>query len=142
MTTTIDAGPPRADREESLPAFGVIRESNAPARPVTSSNCHLYQCDHCGKEHFVPHSCRNRHCPTCQGVNSVKWLAKQAEVLPPIPYFHLVFTLPHDLNSLIRQNQAALYDLLFATASATLLEFGRNNLNVQIGVTAVLHTWS
>jgi len=103
---------------------------------------HLYQCGHCGKEHFVPHSCRNRHCPSCQGINSTDWLARQAEVLLPIPYFHLVFTLPHDLNPLIQQNQAKLYDLLFATASATPLEFGRNNLQAQIGVTAVLHTWS
>ena len=103
---------------------------------------HLYQCRHCGAEHFVPHSCRNRHCPTCQGANSADWLAKQAEVLLPIAYFHLVFTLPHELNPLIQQNQAALYDLLFATASATLLEFGRNHLQAQIGVTAVLHTWS
>ena len=109
---------------------------------TTALGGHLYQCDHCSKEHFVPHSCRNRHCPTCQGVNSVKWLAKQAEVLLPIPYFHLVFTLPHELNPLIRHNQAALYDLLFASASAALLEFGRNNLRVQIGITAVLHTWS
>ena len=103
---------------------------------------HHYQCRHCGAEHFVPHSCRNRHCPTCQGATSADWLAKQADVLLPIPYFHLVFTLPHDLNPLIQQNQAALYDLLFATASATLLEFGRNNLQAQVGVTAVLHTWS
>ena len=103
---------------------------------------HLYQCRHCGTEHFVPHSCRNRHCPTCQGANSADWLAKQADVLLPIPYFHLVFTLPHELNPLIQQNQAALYDLLFATASATLLEFGHNHLQAQIGVTAVLHTWS
>lgn len=109
---------------------------------TTALGGHLYQCGHCGKEHFVPHSCRNRHCPTCQGVNSVNWLAKQAEVLLPIPYFHLVFTLPHELNPLIRHNQAALYDLLFAAASATLLELGRNNLQMQIGVTSVLHTWS
>jgi putative transposase/transposase-like zinc-binding protein len=103
---------------------------------------HLYQCRHCGQEHFVPHSCRNRHCPTCQGVNGFDWLAKQAELLLPIPYFHLVFTLPHGLNPLIQQNRARLYDLLFASASATLLEFGRNHLHAQIGLTAVLHTWS
>jgi Putative transposase len=60
----------------------------------------------------------------------------------PIPYFHIVFTLPHDLNSLIQQNEAKLYKLLFASASATLLEFGHNRFNAQIGVTAVLHTWS
>lgn len=103
---------------------------------------HFYQCGHCGKQHFVPHSCRNRHCPTCQGVNGADWMEKQAQLLLPIPYFHLVFTLPHDLNPLIQQNRAALYDLLFDTASATLLEFGRNNLNAQIGITSVLHTWS
>jgi hypothetical protein len=103
---------------------------------------HLYQCRQCGKEHFVPHSCRNRHCPTCQGVNSFDWLDRQAAQLLPIPYFHLVFTLPHELNPLIQQNQAALYRLLFDAASATLLEFGRNHLAAQLGVTAVLHTWS
>lgn len=90
----------------------------------------------------MPHSCRNRHCPTCQGANSADWLARQAEALLPIPYFHLVFTLPHELNPLIQQNQAGLYDLLFDAASATLLEFGRNRLDAQIGVTSVLHTWS
>lgn len=70
------------------------------------------------------------------------WLDQQAQVLLPIPYFHLVFTLPHELNPLIQQNRARLYDRLFDTASATLLEFGQNHLHAQIGVTAVLHTWS
>ncbi len=103
---------------------------------------HLYACPHCHSEHFVPHSCRNRHCPTCQGANSVDWLEKQAEALLPIPYFHLVFTLPHELNPLIQHNQAALYRLLFDAASATLIEFGHSRLRARIGVTAVLHTWS
>ncbi len=70
------------------------------------------------------------------------WLDKQAEALLPIPYFHLVFTLPHELNALIQHNQAALYDLLFAAASATLIEFGLSRHQARIGVTAVLHTWS
>lgn len=103
---------------------------------------HHYRCQHCGREHFVPHSCRNRHCPACQGANGFDWMEKQSELLLPIPYFHLVFTLPHELNPLIQQNQARLYSLLFDAASATLLEFGRNRLHAQIGVTAVLHTWS
>jgi hypothetical protein len=101
-----------------------------------------YQCESCGREHFVFHSCRNRHCPTCQGANSLDWLARQEQVILPIAYFHLVFTLPHVLNPLIRQNQALLYALLFESTNATLLEFGRNNLGVQLGITAVLHTWS
>lgn len=102
---------------------------------------HCYRCAHCGGEHFVPHSCRNRHCPSCQGAHSREWLARQQAVLLPVPYFHVVFTLPHALNPLIAQNQAALYDLLFAAATQTLLEFGRQKFAAQIGITAVLHTW-
>jgi hypothetical protein len=69
-------------------------------------------------------------------------LEQQAAALLPVPYFHLVFTLPHELNPLIRQNQRVLYRLLFAAASQTLLEFGQNRLRAQVGITAVLHTWS
>ena len=103
---------------------------------------HHYQCAHCHRPHLAVHGCGNRHCPTCQGINSRHWLSQQAGLLLPIPYFHLVFTLPHVLNPLIQQNQKALYDLLFASASDTLLTFGRNNLGATLGVTAVLHTWS
>jgi Putative transposase/Transposase zinc-binding domain len=102
---------------------------------------HRYECARCGREHFVPHSCRNRHCPQCQGAQAFDWLARQAAVLLPIPYFHLVFTLPHALNPLIRQNRRALFNLLFDAANQTLLEFGRQRLGAQLGVTAVLHTW-
>ena len=73
---------------------------------------------HCQRAHFAPHACGNRHCPTCQGINSQRWLAAQAEVLLPVPYFHVVFTLPHALNPLIQQNQAALYTLLFPAAAS------------------------
>jgi hypothetical protein len=69
-------------------------------------------------------------------------MEEQTKHLLPIPYFHAVFTLPHDLNPLIQHNQARLYSLLFSCATATLLEFGRNNLNATLGITAVLHTWS
>lgn len=103
---------------------------------------HRYLCQKCGRTHFVPHSCRNRHCQLCQGAAARDWLARQETALLPVPYFHLVFTLPHELNPLIRQNQRALYSLLFASASQTLLSFGQNQLGVQIGLTAVLHTWS
>jgi hypothetical protein len=102
---------------------------------------HQYECAHCGQPHFVPHSCGNRHCPSCQRLQGAQWLEQQTEHLLPIPYFHVVFTLPHDLNPLIQYNQARLYSLLFASATATLLEFGRNNLKATLGVTAVLHTW-
>jgi DNA-directed RNA polymerase subunit RPC12/RpoP len=103
---------------------------------------HLYRCEDCGKEHFVPHSCRNRHCPNCQRAGAEQWLEKETASLLPVPYFHVVFTLPHVLNPLIAQNQRALYNLLFAAASATLMEFGKRRFEAQIGITAVLHTWS
>ena len=103
---------------------------------------HRYWCQDCDRIHFVPHSCRNRHCPLCQRQAADGWLEKQQAKLLPVPYFHVVFTLPHELNPLIRQNQRPLYELLFNAASQTLLEFGRNRFDAQIGVTAVLHTWS
>jgi hypothetical protein len=102
----------------------------------------LFHCTNCQREHFVAHSCRNRHCPQCQGPRAADWLAKQEAALLPIPYFHLVFTLPHGLNGLLRQNRRALFKLLFDSVSQTLLEFGEGRLQAQIGITAVLHTWS
>ena len=102
----------------------------------------VFFCPHCRREHAVAHSCRNRHCPHCQGAAAVDWLAQQAATLLPVPYFHLVFTLPHALNGLIRQNRAALFKLLFDAASQTLLQFGEQRLEAQLGITAVLHTWS
>jgi hypothetical protein len=103
---------------------------------------HRYRCEDCGQTHFVPHSCRNRHCPLCQGQAAHAWLEQQEAALLPVPYFHLVFTLPHELNPLLRQNQRSLYRLLFDAAAQTLLVFGQNRFKAQIGVTAVLHTWS
>ena len=142
LADVLRAGLPAYARAHRLPPdhWKVLRAILACRTPALGG--HHYRCQRCGKDHFVPHSCRNRHCPSCQGANGFDWLDKQAELLLPIPYFHLVFTLPHALNPLIQQNRAKLYDLLFDAASATLLEFGRNNLKAQIGITAVLHTWS
>jgi hypothetical protein len=103
---------------------------------------HVYRCLDCGQEHFVPHSCRNRHCPACQRALAEEWLAQQEAQLLPVPYFHVVFTLPHGLNPLIQQNQRVCYNLLFQAASQTLLTFGEERFHAQLGVTAVLHTWS
>jgi len=93
----------------------------------------LFHCTACQREHFVAHSCRNRHCPQCQGTRAVDWLEHQEGVLLPIPYFHLVFTLPHTLNGLLRQNRPALFKLLFAAASQTLLEFGEDDSRPKSG---------
>ena len=104
---------------------------------------HVEQCVSCGTERVCYDSCRNRHCPKCQGSARAKWLAAEQALLLPIPYFHVVFTLPHQLNPLIRVNQRPLYDLLFQTAAQTLQEFARDptHLGAEIGITAVLHTW-
>ena len=93
--------------------------------------------------HYVYHSCRNRHCPKCQTLAKERWLAARRAELLPVPYFHLVFTLPHELNALAQGNPRAIYGLLFAAASQTLLEFGRNPrwLGGEIAATLVLHTW-
>jgi hypothetical protein len=122
------------------PHWKVLRALLACRTPALGG--HRYECQQCGRTHFVPHSYRNRHCPLCQGQAARHWLEQQETALLPVPYFHLVFTLPHALNPLIRQNQRALYGLLFAAASQTLLEFGQNRFGAQVGVTAVLHTWS
>lgn len=103
---------------------------------------HYYQCNQCRRTHPVANVCRDRHCPSCQSAQSHQWLEKQQATLLPIPYFHVVFTLPHEFNPLIGQNQSTLYTLLFHVAASVLLEFGRNNLGVQLGVTMVLHTWN
>src|ERR1700752_3097774 len=84
---------------------------------------HVEQCVTCGTERVCYNSCRNRHCPKCQGRARAKWLAAEQAMLLPIPYFHVVFTLPHRLNPLIRVNQRLLYDLLFQTAAQTFQEF-------------------
>lgn len=103
----------------------------------------LRACDVCGTRRYVYHSCRNRHCPKCQTRAKERWLAARRAELLPVPYYHLVFTLPHELNVLAQHRPRELYAALFATASATLLEFGRNPrwLGGEIAATLVLHTW-
>ena len=102
---------------------------------------HLKQCDTCGFEHPTYNSCRNRHCPKCQSLAKAQWLQKQTAELLPLGYFHLVFTLPHELNCLILANKKILLTLLFKAVSETLLEFGRSRLGGTVGIIAVLHTW-
>jgi predicted Zn-ribbon and HTH transcriptional regulator len=102
---------------------------------------HLQQCDACGFEHPAYNSCRNRHCPKCQSLAKARWLEKQKSELLPVGYFHLVFTLPHELNRLILVNKNPLINILFQAVSETLLEFAQTHLKGILGITAVLHTW-
>lgn len=104
-----------------------------------------FACDDCGYQRYVYHSCRHRACPKCQTQARQQWVNDRKAELLPVPYFHLVFTLPHSLNPLIgwnEKNQRALLNLLFHAASRTLLEFGESRLQGKLGVTMVLHTWT
>ena len=101
----------------------------------------LFACPHCPHRHWAPRSCGDRHCPRCLAAKSWQWLEKQTRSLLPITYYHCVFTLPAELNSLVLANQRRLYPLLFDCAAQSLLEFGRNRLHGDLGITAVLHTW-
>src|ERR1035438_4013216 len=102
---------------------------------------HVEQCDTCGFTRQSYNSCRNRHCPKCQALAKAQWLAaRQAELLP-VPYFHAVFTLPHELNGLALCNKKPVFDILFRSVSETLLAFAANNLGGKLGITAILHTW-
>jgi len=105
---------------------------------------HLDVCLGCGFERPAYNSCRNRHCPKCQSLAQAHWIEQRLARLLPILYFHVVFTLPASLRPLARANRAAIFDLLFAAASRTLLELGddEQRLGGRLGITAVLHTWT
>jgi len=104
---------------------------------------HRDQCVRCGHQAISFNSCRNRHCPKCQGNARAKWLAARSAELLPVPYFHVVFTLPHSLSALALQNKRLLYDLLYRTSAATMLELAQDpkHLGAEIGFLGVLHTW-
>jgi hypothetical protein len=103
----------------------------------------LDKCLNCGHQAISYNSCRDRNCPKCQGNARAKWLAARSAELLPVPYFHIVFTLPHELSSLVLQNKRLIYDLLFRTSAASLLELARDpkRLGTDIGFLGVLHTW-
>ena len=99
------------------------------------------RCDNCGTLRVTYYSCRNRHCPRCQHMPREQWLEKRKDEILPVSYFHVVFTLPHELNTIILNNKKVMFNILFAAASKTLLKFGENELNGTPGFLAILHTW-
>lgn len=105
---------------------------------------HVDVCLACDYRRVAYNSCRNRHCPKCQSLVQARWVEERIEHLLDVPYFHVVFTLPAQLRPLVRANKQALFDLLFAASSATLLELGDDpqRLGGRLGITAVLHTWT
>ena len=104
---------------------------------------HVEACTDCGHWRVAYNSCRNRHCPRCQGAAARAWLAEREADLLPVGYFHVVFTLPAEVADIAFHNKAALYDLLFKAASETMLTIAADpkHLGARIGITAVLHTW-
>ena len=104
---------------------------------------HVDECDTCGTIRISYNSCRNRHCPKCQFLRKEQWIEARKEDLLPIPYFHVVFTIPEELNPLALRNRRTLYGILFRSVSETLMELGRDpkHLGAQIGFISILHTW-
>jgi hypothetical protein len=104
---------------------------------------HVEACEDCGHRRIAYNSCRNRHCPKCQGAAARTWLAEREAELLPVGYFHVVFTLPAEIADIAYQNKAAVYDLLFRAAAETMLIIAADpkHLGARIGITAVLHTW-
>jgi len=106
---------------------------------------HVEKCDLCGLERISYNSCRNRHCPKCQAMAKAAWLQQRKAELLPVGYFHNVFTLPHELNSLALANKKVVFNLLFKSVADTLAEFAadpKHSLGGKLGITAILHTWN
>lgn len=104
---------------------------------------HIDECDTCGHLKISYNSCRNRHCPKCQSLAKERWVDARKKDLLPVGYFHIVFTIPQDLNSLALRNQKEIYNILFKAASEALLQLGKDpkRLGAEIGFVSILHTW-
>ena len=104
---------------------------------------HLYTCSKgCGYQQPRYNSCRNRHCPKCQGVRMHQWVQERLKEVLPIPYFHTIFTVNHAFNDLVPYNERVLYSTLFEAASTSLDRLAKKHFKGTLGVTAVLHTWA
>ncbi len=127
-----------AMKYEHIQALGAIRRCRTAAL-----GGHRDRCDHCGHQTLSYNSCRSRSCPKCQAAAREQWLADRSAELLPVPYFHVVFTLPESLRALAAQNQRLLYGLLFRASAETLLEAAVDprHLGAEIGFLSVLHTW-
>jgi hypothetical protein len=145
----------RATVQQLLQQIGGWKEMTSPGSHAVLSRIercrtadygyHAYRCtdSDCGAIQYVYHSCRNRHCPGCGNNKKEEWIEARMKELLPVKYYHAVFTIPHQLNSLVMGNRKAMFTLLFDAASYTLLKFASNDkyLAAQPGIIAVLHTW-
>jgi Putative transposase/Transposase zinc-binding domain len=140
----------RSCRDEFLRRYGreLAPEQRRALEDLTSCRTaalggHVLECPECGHRQVAYNSCGNRHCPTCQATAAARWLEARAAELLPVPYFHVVFTLPKALDPLALHDPRTVYDLLLRSAAETLLEVAADprHLGARIGVLAVLHTW-
>ena len=125
-------------------SLGQLKVMSAIERCRTAAlGGHVARCEDCSHTTIASNSCRNRHCPKCQGAAAREWLAEREAELLPVPYFHVVFTLPAAVADLAYQNKAVIYDLLFKASAETLITIAADpqHLGARIGLTAVLHTW-
>jgi len=102
---------------------------------------HRQKCDNCEKEWYAWNSCGNRHCPKCQAMKKEEWLQERKRELLPVPYFHNIFTLPHEINPIALYNKAIIYKMLFDSTAESLQIFGKKELKGKLGFISTLHTW-
>jgi Putative transposase/Transposase zinc-binding domain len=104
---------------------------------------HVARCEDCSHTQIAYNSCRNRHCPKCQGAAAKQWLAEREAELLPVPYYHVVFTLPAPISDIAYQNKAVIYDILFKASAEALTTIAADpkHLGARVGITSVLHTW-
>ena len=125
-------------------SLGQLKVMSAIERCRTAAlGGHVARCEGCAHTVIAYNSCRNRHCPKCQGAAATQWLAAREADLLPVAYFHVVFTLPAAIADIAYQNKAAIYDILFTAAAETMIAIAADpkHLGARIGITAVLHTW-
>jgi hypothetical protein len=124
------------EQRKALRALSICRTSELGG--------HVDQCDRCGHGRVSYNSCRNRHCPKCQSLARANWIDAQSARVLPVPYYHVVFTIPSSLTTIALQNPAALYAILFRAASQTLIKIAADpkHLGARIGILMVLHTWA
>jgi Putative transposase/Transposase zinc-binding domain len=125
-------------------SLGQLKVMSAIERCRTAAlGGHVARCEKCDHTHIAYNSCRNRHCPKCQGAAAKEWLTDREAELLPVPYYHVVFTLPAPIADIAYQNKAAIYAILFKAAAETLITIAADpkHLGARIGLTAVLHTW-
>ncbi len=139
-----DHGPAFREANRGHISIGQLKVMSAIERCRTAAlGGHVTRCDACERTEISYNSCRDRHCPKCQGAAAKEWLAEREAELLPVPYFHVVFTLPAQIADIAYHNKALIYGLLFKAAAETLLTIAADpkHLGARLGFTAILHTW-